>query len=41
MALPLQFAEISPDITGTPWLVLALALLVAFTIYLILRSKRK
>ncbi len=38
---PLQFAEISPDITGTPWLVLALALLVAFSIYLILRSKRK
>jgi hypothetical protein len=32
---------LSPDITGTPWLVLALALLVAFSIYLILRSKRK
>ncbi|MEY3813247.1 MAG: hypothetical protein RI910_2541 [Verrucomicrobiota bacterium] len=41
MALPLQFAEIDPDITGTPWLVLALAILVAFSIYLILRSKRK
>ena len=40
-ALPLQFAEIDPDITDTPWLVLTLAILVAFSIYLILRSKRK
>ena len=41
MALPLQLAEIDPDITDTPWLVLALAILVAFSVYLILRSKRK
>ncbi len=41
MALPLQFAEIDPDITESPKLVLALAILVAFSIYLILRSKRK
>ncbi|MGI9108998.1 MAG: hypothetical protein ACR2KA_03115 [Opitutales bacterium] len=41
MAHPLQFAEIDPDITDTPWLVLTLAILVAFSIYLILRSKRK
>jgi hypothetical protein len=38
------FAEITavdPDITESPLLVLALAILVAFSIYLILRSKRK
>ena len=32
---------LDPDITDSPWLVLALAILVAFSIYLILRSKRK
>lgn len=32
---------LDPDIADTPWLVLALALVVAFSIYLILRSKRK
>lgn len=31
----------TPDIADTPWLVLTLAILVAFSIYLILRSKRK
>lgn len=35
------FPAIDPDITDSPWLVLALAVLVAFAIYLILRSKRK
>jgi hypothetical protein len=35
------FTALDPDITDTPWLVLALAILVAFSIYLILRSKRK
>jgi len=38
MAHPLQFAEIFPDITESPSLVLSLAILVAFSIYLILRS---
>ena len=32
---------LDPDITDTPWLVLTLAILVAFSVYLILRSKRK
>ena len=32
---------LDPDISDTPWLVLTLAILVAFSIYLILRSKRK
>jgi hypothetical protein len=32
---------LSPDFTDTPWLFLTLAILVAFSIYLILRSKRK
>jgi hypothetical protein len=41
MAYPLQFAALDPDITESPVLVLALAILVAFSIYLILRSKRK
>ena len=41
MAPFLPLAEIDPDITDTPWLVLSLAILVAFSIYLILRSKRK
>ena len=38
------FAEqpaVAPDISESPELVLALAILVAFSIYLILRSKRK
>jgi hypothetical protein len=34
-------AALEPDITDTPWLVLTLAILVAFSVYLILRSKRK
>ncbi len=36
-----ELAAIDPDITESPLLVLALAILVAFSIYLILRSKRK
>jgi hypothetical protein len=41
MAPLAAFSALQPDITDSPWLVLALALLVAFAIYLILRSKRK
>ena len=41
MALVAAQSPGTPDISGTPWLVLTLAILVAFSIYLILRSKRK
>jgi hypothetical protein len=41
MALFANQPPLSPDITDTPWLVLTLAILVAFSVYLILRSKRK
>lgn len=41
MPLIADLAALDPDITDTPWLVLTLAILVAFSIYLILRSKRK
>ena len=41
MALFADQSPGTPDIADTPWLVLTLAILVAFSIYLILRSKRK
>ncbi|MEN9653527.1 MAG: hypothetical protein RL303_1247 [Verrucomicrobiota bacterium] len=41
MSLFAEFTGLQPDITDSPWLVLTLAVLVAFAIYLILRSKRK
>ena len=41
MALLADKSPVSPDIADSPWLVLTLAILVAFSIYLILRSKRK
>ena len=41
MALLADQSPGTPDNTDTPWLVLTLAILVAFSIYLILRSKRK
>ena len=41
MAIFADLPPLSPDFADTPWLVLTLAILVAFSIYLILRSKRK
>jgi len=41
MALLADQSLVTPDIADTPWLVLTLAILAAFAIYLILRSKRK
>ncbi len=41
MPLFAESPSLQPDITDSPWLVLALAVLVAFSVYLILRSKRK
>jgi hypothetical protein len=41
MAIFADQPPLSPGFTDTPWLVLALAILVAFSVYLILRSKRK
>jgi hypothetical protein len=34
-------ADLGPDFSDSPLLILTLAILVAFAIYLILRSKRK
>ncbi|MFM7210062.1 MAG: acetyl-coenzyme A synthetase N-terminal domain-containing protein, partial [Verrucomicrobiota bacterium] len=41
MPLLLKAPIRAPSIIESPWLILALAVLVAFSIYLILRSKRK
>ncbi|MGA0133561.1 MAG: acetyl-coenzyme A synthetase N-terminal domain-containing protein, partial [Opitutales bacterium] len=41
MPLLLKVPVRAPSIIESPWLILALAVLVAFSIYLILRSKRK
>jgi len=41
MAIFAEQPPLSPDFIDTPWLVLTLAILVAFSVYLILRSKSK
>ncbi len=41
MAIFAEQPPFSPDFIETPWLFLTLAILVAFSVYLILRSKRK